>query len=298
MALSASFGDLTGLTKFAEVFFNRYEEIPSQYPSICKEVSTDKKQEAYTGITGLTAVPVKNENEDMETDDPIQGYDKTITNVSYGLGVEISRELMDYDQYGTMKKISEELAASAKRTVEQLVANIYNNAFTSGTVADGQYLCYTGHTRLDGGTAQANRPATGVDLDIAALETGRVAMRRFKGHRGQVLYVRPTDLLIPPDLEKTAEEILGSDKDPENLNNAVNFYKGKMKAVVNDYLSDTDAWFILDRSKMETILQWNLKPEFESDNLVKSKNLLWSVYFRCVAAVMDWPFIYGSPGIG
>ena len=60
------------------------------------------------------------------------------------------------------------------------------------------------------------------------------------------MQIQPKTLLVPPDLQYEAVRILDSELQPEDDTNAVNpLSKTGLTLQVWDYLTDTDAWFLL-----------------------------------------------------
>ncbi|WP_316154725.1 Mu-like prophage major head subunit gpT family protein [Cupriavidus sp. BIC8F] len=71
-------------------------------------------------------------------------------------------------------------------------------------------------------------------LDANAYGAARAAMMGMKGDNGKPLGVRPSLLVVPPSLEKTALEILQAEK---NAAGATNIYQNTAKLLVTPWLS-------------------------------------------------------------
>lgn len=71
-------------------------------------------------------------------------------------------------------------------------------------------------------------------LDATAYGNARTALMSMKGDSGKPLGVRPSLLVVPPSLEKTALEILQAEK---NAAGADNIYRGTAKLLVTPWLS-------------------------------------------------------------
>lgn len=69
-------------------------------------------------------------------------------------------------------------------------------------------------------------------LNRANLEKVLVAMRKIKANGGYVLNVKPSLLIVPPELEETARELLEADK----INGTTNTFKGRLKLHVSVHL--------------------------------------------------------------
>src|SRR4030066_428673 len=126
-------------------------------------------------MAGLGSMPQKSEGVSTIYDDPISGNTKRYTHLSWGLGFRITHEAYEDDLYGMLgKKMSGQLAKSARNAQEVHAHAILNNAFaasaTASTLAaantfDGYSLCNVAHVRLGGGT-QANRSSIDEDLSF------------------------------------------------------------------------------------------------------------------------------------
>ena len=86
------------------------------------------------------------------------------------------------------------------------------------------------------------------DLNETSLEQALIDIAGFKDERGLKIAVRGMKLIIPKELQFTAERVLNSnlrvgtsDNDPNAIKNMGMLPEG---AVVNHFLTDTDAFFI------------------------------------------------------
>ena len=186
------------------------------------------------------------------------------------------------------------LAAATNRTVEGLGAGIFNNAFTSGTGGDAAYLCADSHPRKDGGTAQDNKNTYGISESY--LNAAYVAMSKTLDDKGQRILIRPDTLLIPPDLESTARILMESQGRTATNYNEINPYQGKFKIVTWNYITLTQAWFLLDSGVHQLNWFWRVRPEFAQDESFDTDAALYKVRMRCSVGFSDWRGVYGSTG--
>ena len=188
-------------------------------------------------------------------------------------------------------------------TKEVKGADVLNNAFSSSfTGGDGVSLINTAHTLAGGGTA-ANRATTMADLNEASLEDALIDISTFTDDRGLTISVQADKLVVPPQLVFVADRILSSTQRSGTADNDINAIKntGVLPGgyVVNHYLSDPDAFFLLtsvnsmgeglkmfQRSPMET----SMEPDFSTGNIRYKARERYSFGFS------DWRGIYGSQG--
>jgi phage major head subunit gpT-like protein len=254
-----------------------YKQYPEEYSKIFDVKKSNKAVEYSHSHTGFGLVPVKPEGQSVTYDDTVQLYKQTLTNVTYGLGFIVTRELAEDDLYNIISKKPKSLARSVRHTIETLGANTLNNAFDGTNFADGadgKELCATDHPLGYGGTEQ-NEPTNAADLSMTSLEQAMIDIAAFTDDRGMVLAAKGIKLIIPPALEWTAKQLLQSDKDPETANNAINPAKGSMTYTVNHFLTDPDAWFIKTDVPDSLVWYWRRKPEFTKDNDFDSENAKW-----------------------
>ena len=275
-----------------------YKDYPEVYPKCGFRVeSSNQAYEKTLSMTGFGLASVKGEGSSVTYDEAYQGYTQTLTHVGYGIGFQVTSEMYDDDQYGKIKALPKALAKSVRDTIEQYAANIYNNAFTSGTGPDGSYLCVTTHALIGGGTEQ-NCLSTAADLSMTSLEQAFIDIGDIVNDRALLANIKAQKLVIPPELEWTVRQILESDKDPESNYNAINPAKGIFPGgyVVNPWLTDADAWFIVTDSPYGLVFYWRKRPEFTKDNDFDSDNAKYKTTFRMSVGWDDWRGVYGTPG--
>ena len=293
----ANFGDLLepGLRK---IFDDRYKEIPEVFSSIFHVNNSKIDVERDSAVTGFGLLTVTAEGASIPYEDPIQMYDVSYVHLKYTKGFKVSEELVEDDRYNVIRKKPAALARSARRTAEFLGAQVFNNAFSSGTGGDAKYLCSREHPRADGGTAQANASGSGITLTEVNLNTGLLAMRGQLDDKGMKIGVKSSILLVPPALHKTAVEITRSSKRSGTADNDMNFYSGMFKIVDWDWLSSSTAWFLLDSDVHQLEWFWRIRPEFKQDNSFDTGMALFKTRMRSSRGWSDWRGVWGSKGDG
>lgn len=289
-----NFGDLLA-PGFREIFFQKFGERPPEYTELFNVLSSNRQYEDDSYISGFGLIPKKNEGVEMASDDVIQGFDKRYTHDTYALQYRITREMIEDELYGIIKKLPAALGRSMRITVETDAANVFNRAFNSSyTGGDGKELCATDHPLLDGST-QKNELTTPADLTAASLEQALIDIAATTDDRGLLVHLVPQKLVVPPNLEWTARKLLNSTLDPDSANNAINPAKNQLQLVVNHFLTDTDAWFILCDSH-ELNWFWRVKPDHMQDNDFGTQDAKFAVRARWSRGwSMPWG-VFGSPG--
>jgi len=223
-------------------------------------------------------------------------YRVSYTHKEWVKGIKIERKLMDDDLYSVINKRAASLAIVAKRTREKHAASTFNNAFntTLFTGGDGFSLCYGAHTRVGSSLTQSNLGSSA--LSPTALAANRLAMRFFKDETDNLITAMGDTLLVPPELEQTAWEIVSSDKEVNSADNTANFWKGRYKVVVWPYLADTNNWFLIDSRFAKMFLKWfdRIPVEFNKDKDFDTYVSKWSSYARYSFGFSDWTWLYGN----
>lgn len=298
-AIRPNFAD-TLAPELAEVFFDRYEAEPEMMPSIFKVKTSDRDREIESAVSGFSLLQQTSELGPLDYEDPNQMYRTTYTHLKYTKGFKVSQELMEDDQHNVIRAMPEALGKAAKRTQEYWAASVFNNGFSTSytSYGDAKPLFSTSHPRADGGTAQSNASSTGITLTETNLETARIAFMKHLDDKGQRIVLRPSDILVPVDLEKTANIIVNSTLRPGTANNDYNIYKGAMGVKAWEYLTSTTAWYLLDMRQHLLTWYWRIRPEFKQDNAFDSDAALYKTRVRFSFGWSDWRGAWGSKGDG
>jgi len=228
----------------------KYAEYPVEFMDIFEKYTSDMAFEEEVGISGMGLAQMKTEGAGIAYDEMRQGFTTRYTHATYALGFMVTREAYE-DGLAVVQSLrkAQSLAFSMRQTKETLAALVLNRAFSSSyTGGDAKELCATDHPNVAGGT-WSNELATAADLSEASLEQMCIQVAGFTTDRGMKIAVRPQKLIIPPALEFEAARILKSVQQSGTGNNDINALKAMGKfpggVVVNHYLTDDDAYFVL-----------------------------------------------------
>lgn len=223
-------------------------------------------------------------------------YRISYTAKEWVLGMKIERKLVDDDLYNVINGRPQQLAVAVKRTREKHGASVFNNAFNTSvfTGGDSQALCASAHTWEGTTSTQSNTGTTA--LSKTSLATARLAMRDYLDDTDNLITAMGDTLLVPPELEQTAWELVSSDKEVATADNTANFWKGRYKVVVWDYLSDTNNWFLIDSKYSKMLLKWfdRIPTEFNKDKDFDTYISKWSTYTRYSYGFSGWTWVYGA----
>jgi hypothetical protein len=186
-------------------------------------------------------------------------------------------------------------------TKQVKAAAVLNNAFSGGASAggDGKALCATDHPLTSGG-AFANTPTVAADLNETSLEDALISIAGFVDERGIKVALRGMKLIIPRQLQFVAERLMVSTLRVGTADNDVNAIRSMSLLpegyVVNDFLTDPDAFFIKTDAPRgfihfeRTALSTGMEADFDTGNMRYKARERYSFGFSDPRAV------YGSAG--
>ena len=248
-----------------KIFMDEFGQ-PGEVKDMLYGVETSTKAVEYDyGIGGLS--DLEEFQGTIQYGDFTGQYKTSYQHKEWCKGIKIERRLVDDDQYNVINKRPQAMALVTRRTREKHGANIFNNAFNTTTFAggDGLALCASAHTHVGTATTQDNTSSSA--LSKTSLAAARLQMRGFMDETDNLINVMGDTLLVPPELEQTAFEIINSQTEAYTADNTANFWKGRYKVIVWDYLSDTNNWFLIDSKYCKMFLKWfdRISPEFNKD---------------------------------
>jgi hypothetical protein len=267
--------------------------------------SSTRFEEQYQGMGTQGLVPVFDGTVPYYDFDA--GYRTDIRNYEFAMGTQVERRLVDDDQYGQIRRRATTLVDSFNTTIEADAANVFINGFTdSGTNrmgattngADGVALLSAAHPHSPANTNNTQANEGTLALTIDNLDTTRQAMRNFTDDKDQLLGVNPDMLLVPPELERTATQLVSERAiyEPGSAQYDINMFSGRFRPVVWDRLTDSNAWFLVDSAAMKRhlIWQWRIRPEFSQADDFDGLTAKFRGYMRYGIGWTDWRWVYGQ----
>ena len=287
-----------GLNALFGMEYSRYE---NQHSEIYTTESSDRAFEEEVMLSGFGAAPTKTEGSAVTFDDAVESFTARYNHETIALAFAITEEAVEDNLYDRLSsRYTKALARSMAHTKQVKAAAVLNNAFDSTVKGgDGKELCATDHPLTNGSTF-ANEPSTAADLNETSLEDALIKIAGFVDERGLKVALRGTKLIIPRQLQFTAERLMASSQRPGTADNDVNAVSSMgmlpQGYTVNDFLTDTDAFFIMTDTPRgflqfeRTPLSTNMEADFDTGNMRYKARERYSFGFsdpRCV---------FGSPG--
>lgn len=250
-----------------------------------------------TTVGSFGNVPIKSEGANVTYQDLAQGFDKTYTPDTYELAFRASQEALDDEQEEVVSDAARALGTSARHTIEQDCANIFNNMTSTTGSPDGVALFSTAHPLIVGGTA-SNRAATDADLSTTALRSALNDIMDTVDDAGKLLHWRASVLLVPGELKWQADELINSVDRSDTDARAKNAFRGEGLTVVTwPYLTDADAWFLLAKPSLHNVRKyWRQRPTVLHDWDFESSSAKMKIRFRFIRGWSDWRGVWGTTG--
>jgi len=288
-----------GLNAVFGMEYKRYPELYKQMFEVSKE-----NRKAYVEdvlMTGLGAAPVKSEGAGVQYDTASEGYVSRYVFETIALAFAITEECIEDGLYGDLgAKLSKALARSIQYTLEVKGANIFNNGFTSGyNGGDGVVLFSTAHPLQGGGTA-SNTLSTAADLSETSLEDMLILVGDTVDDRGLPVNLSVKKLIIPNELQFTAQRLLKSDGRVGTSDNDLNAIRSMNLVsggfLSNVHLTDTDAWFLSTDAAdgLKYIERKALSKGMEGD--FESGSSRFKARLRAAFGWSDWRGAFGTAG--
>jgi len=282
------------------LFGLEYGSYENEHAEIYETESSDRAFEEEVMLSGFGEAPVKSEGSGVAFDQAQEVYTARYTHETVALAFSLTEEAVEDNLYDRLSaRYTKALARSMATTKQIKAASILNNAFTTSLGSDGKPLCATDHPTL-GGPDLANELAVAADLSEAALEQALIDIAAFTDERGLKIAVQGTKLIIPKELQFTADRIMKSTLRVGTADNDINAVRNMGMVPqgykVNHYLTDPDAFFIMTDAPngMKMFNRVGIKTGFEGD--FDTGNVRYKARERYSFGFSDPRGIFGSPG--
>ena len=288
---------LPGLNALFGMEYARYDD---EHAALYETESSDRSFEEEVKLSGFDAAPVKDEGSAISYDAAQESFTARYNHETIAMGFAITEEAMEDNLYDSLSARYTKALARAMAHTKQVKAVVpLNTGFDSYQSGDGVYLFSASHPLVSGGT-NANMPSTHADLNETSLEAAVIQIGKWTDERGLMIAARPQTLVIPPDLQFVAARVMQSDLRPGTADNDINAVRSMGVVpggtVVNHYLTDTDAWFLLTDvpNGMKHFNRVALETSMDGD--FDTGNVRYKARERYSFGVSDPLGIWGSPG--
>jgi len=241
------------------------------------------------------------EQEDVPEGDPRVDDKKTFNVTNFSKSVDIPKNFFDDNMHGTYERMVSQMARRGRTTRDENAMGVFRNAFSSETVANGSSLISDSHTNLNGDTIdnKLTDPLTPESLNTAVTK-----LYEQKAQDGVVDGHVARTLLVPPNLKKTAEEILKSEQEADTADNNINVYSSQygIQCYTSPYLGsaaggDDNAWFLMSNNhSIYRFVRQEIQTDLVNYKFQRNNNYIYKGEFREVVGAMSYEGIVGSTG--
>ena len=282
------------------LFGLEYKNYENQHAEIFDVESSDRAFEEEVMLAGFANASVKPEGSAVSFDSANETFTARYTHETIALAFSITEEAVEDNLYDSIaKRYTKALARSMANTKQVKAANVLNNAFDSSfTGGDGKELCATGHPVIAG--TFKNELSTSADLNETSLEQALIDIAGMVDERGLKIAAKGVKMIIPSELQFTAERLMKTANRVGTADNDINAIVSKgmipQGYVVNNYLTDTDAFFIKTDipNGLKMFNRAALKTAMEGD--FDTGNVRYKARERYSFGFSDPRGIFGSPG--
>jgi len=286
-----------GLNALFGLEYNRYE---NQHAEIFDTENSDRAFEEEVMLSGFAQAQTKPEGSGVAFDNAQETFTSRYTHETIALAFSITEEAIEDNLYDRLaSRYTKALARSMANTKQVKAANVLNNAFDSAFAGgDGSPLLDQAHPTIAG--SFRNELAVAADLNETSLEQSLIDIAAFTDERGLKIAARGMKLIIPSQLQFTAERLMKSTQRPGTADNDVNAVVSMgmipQGYTVNNYLTDSDAFFIKTDvpNGMKQFVRAPIKTAMEGD--FDTGNVRYKARERYSFGFSDPRGMFGSPG--
>ena len=282
------------------LFGLEYKNYENEHTEIYAIETSDRAFEEEVMLSGFDSAPVKTEGAGVDYDQAQEVYTARYTHETIALAFALTEEAVEDNLYASLAaRYTKALARSMANTKQIKAAAILNGAFTTSIGGDGKPLCADDHPTLSGPVLK-NELTTPADLSETSLEQALIDISAFTDERGLKIAVQGIKLIIPKELQFTADRIMKSTLRVGTADNDINAIKNMGMIPqgyrVNHYLTDPEAFFILTDAPngMKMFQRVAMKTGFEGD--FNTGNTRYKARERYSFGFSDPRGIFGSPG--
>jgi len=237
-----------GLNALFGLEYKRYE---NQHAEIYATETSDRAFEEEVMLSGFANAAVKPEGSGVVFDNAQETYTARYTMETVALAFAITEEAIEDNLYDRLaSRYTKALARSMANTkqikaVDPLIQGLpTTDNFDSG---DGVSLFNTAHPTIAG--TVSNTLATQADLNETSLEQSLIDIAAMTDERGLKIAARGLKMIVPSELQFTAERLMKSQGRTSTADNDINAI-ASMGMIpqgyrVNNFLTDTDAFYII-----------------------------------------------------
>lgn len=207
---------------------------------------------------------------------------------TYGRTFSLTRKAIIDDDMGALSRIPALYGLSARRVINKMVYKVLKD---NPTIEGAKLFDSAKHGNLTTG-----------EINVANLGKAKALMSRMKNIKGvEALNVQPAFLIVPPELEVTAAQLISSAVDPTKANATPNPFANRLSVVADPELEDTAEWYLAAAPGIlptveVTYLNGREEPTMESHVAFDTLGIKWRIYMDFGVNLIDYRGLLKSSG--
>ena len=285
-----------GLNALFGLEYKRYE---NQHAEIYTTESSDRAFEEEVMLSGFAQAQTKSEGSGVVFDNAQETFTARYTHETVALAFAITEEAIEDNLYDRLaSRYTKALARSMANTKQVKAVQPLINGFGTFQSGDNVSLFNASHPTIAG--TVSNTLAVAADLNETSLEQSLIDIAAMTDERGLKIASRGVKMVIPSELQFTAERLMKSQGRVGTADNDINAI-ASMGMVpqgyrVNNFLTDPDAFYIITDvpNGMKYFNRAPIKTAMEGD--FDTGNVRYKARERYSFGVSDYRGIFASPG--
>jgi phage head maturation protease len=207
--------------------------------------------------------------------------------ITYGRILPLTRQALINDDLGAFADMASKIGM---RSLDHENALVFQVLQDNPQLTDGKALFSADHGNLAG---------TGGAVSIANIGKGREAMRKQKSVDGMRINVTPSFLVVAPENETTAEQLVSQNLQADSAGN-VNPFAGRLQVIADANLTG-NAWYLMAApQRAETLVYGYLAgaegPQVAVENGFSVDGVRFRAHLDFAAGPVDFRGAYKNPG--
>lgn len=190
-------------TGFSTAFNKSYDETPVHYTQIAMTVPSETRDTTYGWLGQIPSMREWIGSREIQN---LIAYDYTIKNKTFELTTKIPVNDIADDQYGIYTPLVCEMGLSAKAHPDTLIFDLLGHGFTEKSY---DKVPFFSNSHPLGKSTQSNMGTR--KLNAASYAEARCKMMAVKGEHNRTLNIIPDLLVVAPQNEAAARELLFAD---------------------------------------------------------------------------------------
>lgn len=283
-------------------FRDSYDAYPVEYSGFLRSGTQDRAEVEAVTLSGLPRMVERGEAEPITYIDPVMSGKVIFIDDEFALGFQISKRMVEDDQYGKANQNSKWLGRSMRLTQEYAAANLLDDAFAGSTFTgyNGEALCIATHNLLNTANLGSNLIAGAPQLGVTGLQAAFELSDNTVDHQGDPIVQNLSRLIVGIADQWMAIQLTNGEKEPFTADNQVSATMKRAPGLsysVSHYKTQNGNWFAQDPNLIDMHFLFRVKPEFMDTFDFDTIAAKFAGRQRINVYFYDWRAIVGSAAV-